>query len=115
MHFPIAASILLAAFVQYQCCMRNLLHSRRVCYTCKAASNVTTVCCCCYYYSTDRWLHQVQSFEKFHKVWAFIPLTAEQLRQAIGAVEVVAGLGSLKKATRTLSYLVLTAIYAGKF
>jgi hypothetical protein len=56
----------------------------------------------------------VQSFEKFHKVWAFIPLTAEQLRQAIGAVEVAAGLGSLKKATRTLSYLVLTAIYAGK-
>jgi hypothetical protein len=57
----------------------------------------------------------VQSFEKFHKVWAFIPLTAEQLRQAIGAVEVAAGLGSLKKATRTLSYLALTAIYAGKF
>eukprot|EP00611_Tribonema_gayanum_P007830 TRINITY_DN1726_c0_g1_i1.p2 TRINITY_DN1726_c0_g1~~TRINITY_DN1726_c0_g1_i1.p2 ORF type:complete len:142 (+),score=31.96 TRINITY_DN1726_c0_g1_i1:127-552(+) len=65
-------------------------------------------------FSSTSYAQQVHAFDVYyHPQWAFLGLSSSHLRSAVGAAECVSGLASLAKRTRLVSYLVMTAIYAG--
>ncbi|KAG5186013.1 hypothetical protein JKP88DRAFT_236198 [Tribonema minus] len=57
---------------------------------------------------------QVHKFAtELYKPWDFLGLTPDQLRMLVGCAEMATGLGSLVKATRLASYVVMVVIYGG--